>query len=81
MTSPPVAVTSIDLALPVELFASGWNAGLSRAPKIECRAIDLAIEKPRAATMLSQAFGVEQDQRAAIDPTPHHLASWLNVSR
>lgn len=46
-----VTAHTVPLTLPVELFAGGWNAGLSRLPKIELVQFDLQLPRVRAASL------------------------------
>jgi SNF2 family DNA or RNA helicase len=48
---PTVASQEIDLTLPVSLFATGWDAALARAPKVEIATIPLEFEPPKAVSI------------------------------
>jgi SNF2 family DNA or RNA helicase len=51
MSNAPLGCTSLPLALPIELQLGGWNAGLTRPPKIDVAAVPLNGDKLRAATL------------------------------
>lgn len=51
MHSASVAARSIPVELPVDLHVGGWNAALTRLPKVEALSFDLRAEAPRAATL------------------------------
>jgi SNF2 family DNA or RNA helicase len=41
-------VTSVDLSLTAECFATGWQTAITRAPKIDIESLDTAIAPPRS---------------------------------
>ncbi|HTN77402.1 MAG TPA: DEAD/DEAH box helicase [Pirellulaceae bacterium] len=51
VSDSPLKTTSLALDFPIELFANGWNAGLTRPPKLAVNSSDLGITKPRVGSM------------------------------
>ncbi len=47
----PVTTGEIELALPVSIFATGWDAALARPPKIETEDVPLVIAPPKTITV------------------------------
>jgi SNF2 family DNA or RNA helicase len=46
-----IHVVSTDLALPIELFATGWQGALERPVKIEVASTPLAVDSPQVASL------------------------------